>query len=519
MANTLDNILVIYLGKTSNSEPKTVTFKDFIDFEQTKPESLSPQERELQQAMVDLYSLNDREPPLFLKFSNWRPELPLTIDATSFNQYFAEQTAIAAYNPRKNNIVFKHDTNNHNPLMATLAHELKHAELYTKELAEMKDTNNLAMHQTGIINELIAYRFEFCVWMEYCLKHAFSPDKFISSIRGFFKFTDLSVPKWKAIYEEMLKKETTKRPFDYQDILDMNLFPSITLHYKDEYDFIAPIHDTDIGIHHFPKAFRLGREYLPLCIALPRDAKQPANRFIQLLFNGHKEKANALLSQLTNDEKASVINKATTRVFWPPIGFSLETQSDLDTYEKKLQQRWKFLELHRDTPLIQEQIKDFLYKAIAMGMPNLIQDILTSTHKGDKLSKILDHKTVCTIFGLSCLNKEWIKILSDGLALSPTHIALADKQKNVIAEIFLNLQDEKGNYVLTAEDLKDEKDPDHVLAHYHQKHPDDPRFSDSIVRKIIAGKGMKSQKTLPVQSTKASQTPSKNFILFDDQHT
>ena len=147
MPNSMDIILVRFnRSETKFHSPSTACFemprlpKEFCcngdtitlpEFLKIQPKDLTAEERKIQTALTRLYELNDREPPLFQSFPNWRNEkFPLTIDTTYIPE---DQSCLASYNPEYNRITFE-ETNDPIILLESLAHELKHAEHCSREV-------------------------------------------------------------------------------------------------------------------------------------------------------------------------------------------------------------------------------------------------------------------------------------------------------------------------------------------------------------------------------------------------
>ena len=140
MANSMDKIVVKYGVSVVDGEDfkerekklrraKTVSITDFF---KVSPDELTETERKVQNALKLIYELNEKDPPLFQKFPDFRSdERPLTINLTSAEK--DQENVWAAFIPVDNSIIFQR-AQDPVSLISTLAHELKHAEQCDEEV-------------------------------------------------------------------------------------------------------------------------------------------------------------------------------------------------------------------------------------------------------------------------------------------------------------------------------------------------------------------------------------------------
>ena len=263
--NTLDVIKVKYGQK--NGRLKTVTYKEFLSLPASE---LSPKEQELQQAMAKLYQVNDRVPPLFKKFPNWRPNKPLTIDAASIPMGDATQ---AFFTPSDNTVSFM-TTAFSGELFSTLVHELKHAEDCTKEyydlliIAEKED--GLLLHQRGVLLESRARAAELAAVMSDCLDRKLSLEEFRAEIQkdSVYKYVNMIMPEVETLYENSrFFWDRDENLETIQQLATVAILPHFVegndykLGYFSDYNKIQPIKPGNKGLQKLPESWDIPWAY------------------------------------------------------------------------------------------------------------------------------------------------------------------------------------------------------------------------------------------------------------------
>ena len=266
-ANTLDNVKIKYV--TADFDEEMSAIKDFITLD---PESLDSTNRELLSAVKCLYKLNQRETPLYKSFPD-RPDTPLIINGTDLLKWSVvpnEGEELAFFIPRKNEVTFNNKEKGVELLVA-LSHELKHAEQYSQEFEEMQKEDGLAHHQLSYLQEAQAFAFSDYVLFLFLLDRAWNFDRFPGG-----------TPNDQVLFEQERIRLFLPRLFESS--------------YRDEYHKRRSIKDDDKGISHIPESFNLKdrafeEEMLKQLGNVPRKAKEPASRLLQLLSDNHEIEA------------------------------------------------------------------------------------------------------------------------------------------------------------------------------------------------------------------------------------
>lgn len=225
LPNTLDVIKVKYGQK--NGRVKTITYQEFLNL---PAHELSPKEQELQKAMAKLYHVNDRYPPLFKGFPNWRPNQPLTIDATTLSY---SKTVRASFIPAKNVVEFTTAAFDEE-LFSTLVHELKHAEDCTEDYVSSFLTtrcqDGLAYHQIGVLLEARARACELTAVMADCLDRKLSVEEFRAEIQkdGVYRYVSMIMPEVEKQYKNYMRFwaiDTGKNLQEMQHVATIAIIP------------------------------------------------------------------------------------------------------------------------------------------------------------------------------------------------------------------------------------------------------------------------------------------------------
>ncbi len=261
MANALDIIQVRYGQKTG--EEKTISYPEFLALDSAY---LSAREKELQEAMKKLYQLNQNKPPLFKEFPS-RFFNSLTINALTLTT----ENCRAHFVSNENVIEFNSSAFNYE-LFSTLVHELKHAEDWTHEYADMvmaSRKDGLAYHQLKILLESRARACELTAIMADCLnkKKSFAEFQTEFAKDDVFEFVQTIMPEIKKRYEKAL---TTGQPFDIQDLQQLATVaivpsfvasPTYQEYYRPRYNEVCKINPDDKGQAALPSSWGIASKY------------------------------------------------------------------------------------------------------------------------------------------------------------------------------------------------------------------------------------------------------------------
>lgn len=257
MTNTMDGILIEYGQKLKSK----VTLREFLNI---PTKQLPKKQQKIQQALDFIYKLNEKNPPLFSRFPNWREGKPLTIDCVSVTTK-SDDTATASFNTFHNVIRFQ-NTNASSDFVEVIAHELKHAEQNSEESYHLHKIyfkqNAYRYHQLRFLEEAQAYLFGNYVailqvqnptiktigtkmttdstykselFNGFCYYQSNASPQKMMGIKQYIK-THPDIQKWN--YQDF---ENTLLPSAYVLIQNSEFFP-----YKNTCDFIAPIKRSDL---------------------------------------------------------------------------------------------------------------------------------------------------------------------------------------------------------------------------------------------------------------------------------
>ncbi|MBR5129849.1 MAG: hypothetical protein IKV03_01305 [Alphaproteobacteria bacterium] len=486
MPNTLDNILIKYGTSSTKNENdfKITTYKEFLSLKQ---EELSEREYQIQTAMAALYCLNDCTPPLFLSFPNWRPNKPLTIETTRLSRTHS----VAVFNTQHNIIHFD-DTDDPELLLMALSHELKHAEQFSQECFKVEKESNLAYHQLNFLSEAQAHAFMTYVAMIACKKQGCTVDEFLywvdKSLWDFY--ADTEKPLLEKHYKWLLSNNSKSNAQAIQQDLTLVALSYLSKdsNYKHKYDYFSPIKDNDQDISHIPDSFNLTpafvKKVMPILKNIQHEALYPANRFNQLLSNGHENLAKAFLQiypskaeTFINHSFAFLISQNPTK--WPLI----TNQTELDNFESEIYKKFKFLTQYSPKLLKEDEIEIFVTMAMRTGLPRLVHKALNI--KKQDSSRVLSDKKIRSLFLYNILFE---KKLPNEENMCLSHIALVKSKLNAICEIFLNLKNHNNKPIISKNDIRtvitNNNDVNNVLKNYQKKYPQDPRFHKNISAKM-----------------------------------
>ncbi len=262
--NSMDVIKVKYKGSD-----KPVNLADFLNMK----EGLTSEEVALQEALEFLYDTNAKNPPLFEKFPDWRKDNPLTIDCANLPENAEGHTA-ANFNDIRNDITFEHNPQSL-ALVATLAHELKHAEQSTKESNDMmygqKKEDNLGFQQIRFLREAQSYIFGNYVQMLFLKKDGPVDDLRDKMLEGADLGTRRLLPRmieWmetepKADFWDKVLGRTPQKNYRNleQELMPLMLDDLYKSTYKVEYDQSHPVQKNDKGLSHIPEGFSFDKGF------------------------------------------------------------------------------------------------------------------------------------------------------------------------------------------------------------------------------------------------------------------
>ena len=256
--------------RDKKTQAKTCSIRAFIYPEQypdQAPKELTDREQKIQKILRFIYEQNEKDPPLFERFPNWRQAL--VIDCTrptlAMNGNFL---------PDDNEIILQKSLGPVALMVGTLAHELKHAEHCDQQVYNRKTMDNLAKQQTGFIDEGIAFIFGNYVQMLYYLKDGeLSKEQLAAKMRetpDLMTDTVLDpIIDWikegpKATF---LDKILGRKPNKNYKGLEQKLLPlALDVLFKSfyktmSYDRLYPIQKSDKGLDSIPKSFGLSKSY------------------------------------------------------------------------------------------------------------------------------------------------------------------------------------------------------------------------------------------------------------------
>lgn len=337
--------------KKGMAQAKTCSLRAFIypeKYPDEGPKHLTETEKKIQEALRFLYEQNEKDPPLFKKFPDWRQAL--VINCTG-----SKGSCGAAFDPEENTIEFTKNSSAM-PWVATLAHELKHAEHCTQERYKITKyepgQDNLGRQQVRFLDESITYPFGNYVQMLYFLQHGATSigDAAMQLIQKTDFGTDVVLKplmKWMmekpkpTFWDKLLRRKPKK---DYKDferkVIPLMLDRLYHSHYKSEYDRQFPVHESDTGLDKIPEYFGLDRSYAQQLLAgkLQEVPKNNIITSVQYLL-AKEEKAKVLgviLAQenkngsgpLPQDEYDSLLDFVCTDENWDGVKALLRKRDD-----------------------------------------------------------------------------------------------------------------------------------------------------------------------------------------------
>ena len=491
--NTLDNVLILYNGTTQavsrgnqnqvsrdlslmistaeetvskkqegDENANLVTLKDFISI---KPEELSPEEQKLQEALKILHHLNDRDPPLYKSFPNWRPNQPITIDATTMPSGYCS----AAFLQDDNLIQF----NNNVPtssLLGMIAHELKHAEQYSEEVyqkARNNNGNNKEAQKIRFTEEAQSYAFEAYVQM-LAAKEQGDNNWELACNDGIMRTAMLPIVK-----KHKEKDPDLKDVVNLQEELMIGVLPCLYYSdYKTEYDGFQPIKGNEADITSLPESFHLSNEFvqnrlLGALKQMPLENREVnPERLETMLSLGKIDEANKILEKTPKSAKSFVVDFARDLfLFSAGISTDMESIQELNWFSK-----------HSKLPFRPNGVAKKLTDAINQGQPYLAQALLQL--KDSEGKRVLNPQNLASALEESLLFQQ--ESATD--KITSNEKKMKQMQISMTGAVLFNLKDENGNYIITADDLKQMQgigDPNHVLEDYQKAHSEDTRFNFS----------------------------------------
>lgn len=264
MANSMDVIKVKY----GNQEVKPL--KEFLKLNR---EELSDAEQKVQEAIKVLYEMNDKDPPLYLEFPPCNENFPLMIDVTT---YTTKVGAAAIYAPVTNQIQFQ-QIDKIQPLVVSLAHELKHAEQNSSELLNRVLKGTYESIQLRYLEEAQAYAFDGRIQAELFNMPIQDQDPFGET----------------PIYQEMLKKYESlplaERIKKAEEDAIIQLLPKLwngSL-YTLEYEMLHPVDLNDpTYVKKLPESFHLSDRILEKLKETPKAAQTNVGKIKQFIKTG-----------------------------------------------------------------------------------------------------------------------------------------------------------------------------------------------------------------------------------------
>ena len=260
--NSMDVIRVKCKANPSQPIPLLEFLNDPLPFD------LTQEELNVREALRFLYDENEKKPPLFGSFPDWRKNQPLIIDCTTLPK---DEETNAEYTHENNMVIFKKSLSPVS-LIGCLAHELMHAKQWGKHVHNIRMGNipvdNLAIQQVGLIGETLAYIFENYVRMLFFQKNGPLSDKDLAA-----KMEETSDLGTSVILNKMIEWSKEQLQIDpinglrknYKE-LEKALIPAMLdklyeSSYQKDYERNCPAHSTDKGLTSLPREFDLDEEY------------------------------------------------------------------------------------------------------------------------------------------------------------------------------------------------------------------------------------------------------------------
>ena len=250
---------------------KTMTVPEFIypeRYPDNPPLNLTETEGKIQHAIRQLYELNEKDPPLYQEFPTFRSDKnPLTIDLTTAGM--TGEDAEASFKMETNKVEFE-ETDKPDVLVATLAHELKHAEQCGEEAYRLHIPMNISL-LTGkpMENAYAWHQLHFLMEAQAC----------VTGVRAYHELfgTTPNMPlaniyeKISSLYTDASGRKDEKKIEKMAIPIFLNMLYKSS--YKDNYDMFAPLGENDAGLDHIPESFHLPQSLLTNLNEAPRTSK------------------------------------------------------------------------------------------------------------------------------------------------------------------------------------------------------------------------------------------------------
>ena len=275
----------IRLQKIIATDMKSKTLP-LIEFLKLDASDLSAKEQQLQRVLLFLYKQNESSIPLYKKFP--KRECPLVIDCT----IIPNANLAGLYSGAFNTVIVGDNVSKDEQLVATLAHELKHAEHFLGD--KFLNYNSYQIHQISFLKEAQATACGDWVLRQYKKEFQIEEAPEIKLLLSLFG------PKVKQG-----TMASSDMPFHLNKFLDNERYACV---YKDEYDVKHPILYTEKGLTRIPSVFGIEKkdEVRVLKILnsrIPRRARTPDNQVRQALENNDIKTIKTLMAKTDKSGK------------------------------------------------------------------------------------------------------------------------------------------------------------------------------------------------------------------------
>ena len=373
---------------------------------------LTQEELDIREVLQFLYDENTKDPPLFEKFPDWRKDKPLTINCTASTQ----DNNSAEFDYTRNVINFQYKPSKL-ALVGKLAHELKHAQLCTKELYERqygaKRGDSLERQQLIFLDESEAYVLGNYARVLFLKKNGMLDQEWTTKRMMESGAWDIGSPIMLPKMLESVKTEMSETHKNYkkleQEIIPLMLDKLYKTNYHDEVR--NPISETDKGLAIIPKDFELEKVYAQHLLQtklqnIPKDKllvqhylvaqEQNRTKVLQQILSQENENGDGLLStseydmlrrfsQQFEDEKGMIaLLKKRNRDGkpWLPLDIKMEAVSFfmIENPEKEVGKILK--EFQKDPAVFNEGELSVVLQDDRFATPQIQDALKNSTNQG-----------------------------------------------------------------------------------------------------------------------------------------
>ena len=287
MTNSMDAIKVRYSGSK-----ELISIRDFF---KKGPEELTSAEQNIQHALREVYKLNDKNPRLYTDLPTHDPKKPLVMNCLTAH-YLSKCSAY--YTTGTNEVCFISKIGD---LIATIAHELKHAEQHADpEIQQIcNGSDNRKKQEDMLMREAEAFFVGAYAYAQTGQNREETPVGF-------------------QYYLDVQKK--CVRPDGTHDIAKMKqefmtlMVISLAEHqppYPIQREMRYPVTDKDVGLQHIPKHYKLDDSFLTVLKRIPREAKTDVGKIRQCIANNRQDLVVPIIKKIVANgrTKSSILSE------------------------------------------------------------------------------------------------------------------------------------------------------------------------------------------------------------------